>query len=171
MGVEWVPFGGGGERSSWFRFSTCTDNQHIASLSKRETVSRNGSCLQRPPLIFLWPPRSGWGRVLASRLLGVCLYSLRIWRINVLRLDFDESCKLLKSRCLERFMFCSLASRGRCCGEFLNNGRAEFCEMWNSRLDRASFGILRAAARFCLGLFSFPSGFCLILYGYDLFMS
>ena len=58
-------------------------------------------------------------------------------------------------------MFCSLASRGRCCGEFLNNGRAEFCEMWNSRLDSASFGILSAAARFCLGLFSFPFGFVL----------
>ena len=127
--------------------------------------------IQRPPLIFLWPPRSWWDRVLASRLLGVCLYSLRIWRINVLRLDFDECCKLLKSRCLERFMFCSLASLGRCCGEFLNNGRAEFCEMWNSRLDSASFGILRAAARFCLGFFSFPSGLCLILYVYDLFMS
>ena len=68
-------------------------------------------------------------------------------------------------------MLLSLASRGRCCSEFFNNGRAEFCEMWNALLDRASFGILRGAVRFAFIVFLSLLGLCLIPYGYDLSMS
>ena len=68
-------------------------------------------------------------------------------------------------------MLRSLASQGRYWSEFVNNGRAEFCEMWNALLDRASFGILRAAVRLAFIVFLFLFDRCLILYGYDLSMS
>lgn len=55
---------------------------------------------------------------------------------------------MLETLEFEKICASGLASLVRYWGEFLNNGRAEFCEMWNASLERASFGILRAAVRF-----------------------
>ena len=78
---------------------------------------------------------------------------------------------MLETLEFEKICASGLASLVRYWGEFLNNGRAEFCEMWNASLERASFGILRAAVRFAFIVYLSLLDRCLILYGYDLSMS
>ena len=156
------------------RLSFIPLDQRVAGLSFRETWGLPDAARRRCFLAFarrilteMSTPRFQEGRLS----FGICFYSLRTWLINVLTSILVKSWKTLVFICLGLFYPVGFASCGRCSREFSNNRRVGICEFWNARRKSASFRILPLIRRPGWPFNSVPSGFCFILFGYDVLMS